>query len=42
MKLIRFGNLGQEKPGVALDNGQRLDVSGFGEDFNGNFIYKYG
>lgn len=42
MKLIRFGNLGQEKPGVELDNGQRLDVSGFGEDFNGNFFSNNG
>ena len=30
MKLIRFGKPDNEKPGVQLDNGQRIDVSGFG------------
>ncbi|CAM4274949.1 fumarylacetoacetate hydrolase family protein [Zobellia nedashkovskayae] len=29
MKLIRFGSIGEEKPGVQLDNGTRLDVSEF-------------
>ena len=37
MKLIRFGKSGQEKPGVELDNGQRLDVSGFCDDYDENF-----
>ena len=38
MKLIRFGNPGSEKPGVLLDNGTRLDIAAFGEDFNENFF----
>ena len=38
MKLIRFGEVGQEKPGVQLEDGTRIDVSGFGEDFNENFF----
>ncbi|WP_242155831.1 fumarylacetoacetate hydrolase family protein [Aestuariivivens sediminis] len=38
MKLIRFGAVGLEKPGVQLDNGARLDVSGFGEDYSETFF----
>ena len=38
MKLIRFGKIESEKPGVLLDNGQKIDVSGFGEDFDENFF----
>lgn len=38
MKLIRFGKAGNEKPGVQLQNGSRIDVSGFGEDFDENFF----
>jgi 2-keto-4-pentenoate hydratase/2-oxohepta-3-ene-1,7-dioic acid hydratase in catechol pathway len=38
MKLIRFGAIGQEKPGVQLANGTRIDVSNFGEDYNENFF----
>jgi len=38
MKLIRFGNSGEEKPGVELENGTRVDVSGFGEDYNETFF----
>ncbi len=38
MKLIRFGNLGQEKPGLILDDGRRIDASGFGEDYNEAFF----
>ncbi|MCL6268229.1 fumarylacetoacetate hydrolase family protein [Flagellimonas myxillae] len=38
MKLIRFGAEGQEKPGVELDNGTRLDISGFGKDFDEAFF----
>lgn len=37
MKLLRFGEPGQEKPGVLI-NGQRLDVSAFGEDFGEKFF----
>lgn len=38
MKLIRFGKVGREKPGVELVNGTRLDVSGFGEDYDETFF----
>ena len=38
MKLIRFGSVGKEKPGVQLANGTRLDVSGFGSDYNEAFF----
>jgi len=34
MKLIRMGEVGQEKPGVLLEDGTRLDVSGFGSDYD--------
>lgn len=37
MKLLRFGNHGAEKPGVAVD-GKHLDVSAFGEDFKEDFF----
>ena len=37
MKLIRFGNEGQEKPGVHID-GVNYDVSGFIHDFNEGFF----
>ena len=37
MKLIRYGQPGQEKPGV-LVNDQRYDVSAFGEDYNEAFF----
>ena len=38
MKLIRFGVEGKEKPGVQLDNGTRLDVSAFGQDYDEHFF----
>ncbi len=38
MKLIRFGNEGSVKPGLQLENNSRIDVSGFGEDYNENFF----
>lgn len=38
MKLFRFGPEGNEKPGVELNDGRRIDVSGFGEDFNEKFF----
>ena len=38
MKLIRFGNVGHEKPGILLKNGKKIDVSSFGEDFDENFF----
>lgn len=37
MKLIRFGNEGQEKPGVLIDD-KRYDVSGFIPDYNEAFF----
>ncbi len=37
MKLIRFGNLNEEKPGV-FEEGQRLDVSAFCRDFDRAFF----
>ena len=38
MKLIRFGSLGNEKPGVQLEDGSRIDVSNFGEDYDEHFF----
>ncbi|HZJ21202.1 MAG TPA: fumarylacetoacetate hydrolase family protein [Pricia sp.] len=38
MKLIRFGEAGKEKPGVQLEDGTRLDVSAFGQDYDENFF----
>ncbi len=38
MKLIRFGAIGNEKPGVQLENGDWLDVSGFGQDYDEQFF----
>jgi 2-keto-4-pentenoate hydratase/2-oxohepta-3-ene-1,7-dioic acid hydratase in catechol pathway len=38
MKLFRFGSFEQEKPGVLLPNGRKIDISAFGEDFNEAFF----
>ncbi len=38
MKLIRFGQAGKEKPGVILQDGKRIDVSSFGEDYTEQFF----
>ncbi|SHJ37867.1 2-keto-4-pentenoate hydratase/2-oxohepta-3-ene-1,7-dioic acid hydratase (catechol pathway) [Arenibacter nanhaiticus] len=38
MKLIRFGAVGSEKPGVQLEDGKRLDVSAFGQDYTEDFF----
>ena len=38
MKLIRFGKLNYEKPGVQLDNNSRIDVSSFVNDYNEFFF----
>ncbi|MEH6681645.1 MAG: fumarylacetoacetate hydrolase family protein [Sediminicola sp.] len=38
MKLIRFGMPGLERPGVQLEDGTRIDVSGFGEEYNEHFF----
>lgn len=37
MKLIRFGQEGQEKTGLQLEN-KRIDTSAFGEDYNEKFF----
>lgn len=41
MKLIRFGAIGKEKPGVVIDD-IAYDASGFGEDFNELFFENNG
>ena len=38
MKLIRFGPIGAEKPGVQLADGARLDASGAGVDYDEEFF----
>lgn len=38
MKLIRFGEIGQEKPGLLLPDGTSIDASGFGEDYTEHFF----
>lgn len=38
MKLIRFGNSGEEKPGLQLESGKRIDVAAFGEDYTEQFF----
>jgi 2,4-didehydro-3-deoxy-L-rhamnonate hydrolase len=38
MRLIRFGEAGREKPGVLLGDGARVDVSGFGADYDEEFF----
>lgn len=38
MKLIRFGAVGAERPGVQLDDGSRIDVSAAADDFNEAFF----
>jgi len=42
MKLIRFGEIDNEKPGILLDNDTRLDVSSFVEDYNEDFFANEG
>ena len=42
MKLIRFGPVGKEKPGAILSDGTRIDVSGFGSDFDESFFSRQG
>ena len=38
MKLIRVGTSGKENPGVLREDGTRVDVSAFGEDFGETFF----
>ena len=42
MKLIRFGNFNQEKPGVILSDGVKIDVSSFIDDYNEFFFENNG
>jgi 2-keto-4-pentenoate hydratase/2-oxohepta-3-ene-1,7-dioic acid hydratase in catechol pathway len=38
MKLIRFGEKGQEKPGAILKDGSRIDASAIGSDYDEKFF----
>jgi 2,4-didehydro-3-deoxy-L-rhamnonate hydrolase len=38
VKLIRFGSPGQERPGLQLEDGARVDASAFGEDYDERFF----
>lgn len=38
MRLIRFGALNNEKPGVLLEDGTRIDASAFGADYDEEFF----
>ena len=38
MKLIRFGQAGQERPGILSADGTYKDCSAFGEDWNEHFL----
>jgi 2,4-diketo-3-deoxy-L-fuconate hydrolase len=38
VKLIRFGASGQERPGLQLEDGARVDASAFGEDYDERFF----
>ena len=42
MKLIRFGQLKKEKPGILKSDGKRLDVSAFVSDYDENFFKEEG
>jgi 2-keto-4-pentenoate hydratase/2-oxohepta-3-ene-1,7-dioic acid hydratase in catechol pathway len=38
MKLLRFGDPGDEVPGIVLDDGTRLDASGLTSDYDSSFF----
>jgi 2-keto-4-pentenoate hydratase/2-oxohepta-3-ene-1,7-dioic acid hydratase in catechol pathway len=38
MKLIRIGKIGEESPGLILEDDRKIDVSNFGEDYNETFF----
>lgn len=38
MKLIRFGEVGEEQQGIELEDGSRINVSKFGEDYDEHFF----
>jgi 2-keto-4-pentenoate hydratase/2-oxohepta-3-ene-1,7-dioic acid hydratase in catechol pathway len=42
MRLIRFGAPGDERPGLLLADGARVDASGFGEDWDERFFGRDG
>lgn len=42
MKLIRFGAFENEKPGVILPSGKKINIVAFGEDYNENFFKSNG
>ncbi len=42
MKLIRFGDVNQEKTGLELIDGSRIDVTAFGEDYDEKFFASNG
>ncbi len=42
MKLIRFGPVTEEKPGIQLADGTRLDIAGFKEDYTEEFFSRDG
>ncbi|MFC3812399.1 fumarylacetoacetate hydrolase family protein [Lacihabitans lacunae] len=42
MKLIRFGAFENEKPGVILPSGKKINVVAFGEDYNEHFFKSNG
>ena len=42
MKLIRFGEINKEKPGVLLPDGTKIDVSKFVNDYDEKFFGKQG
>jgi 2,4-diketo-3-deoxy-L-fuconate hydrolase len=42
MKLIRFGDAGRERPGVLLNDCKRIDVSGYGSDYDEAFFGNQG
>lgn len=42
MKLIRFGAFENEKPGIILPSGKKINVAAFGEDYNEAFFKSNG
>lgn len=42
MKLLRFGEMGRERPGLELAGGERIDASSFGEDWGEGFFARDG
>ena len=38
MKLLRFGEIGWERPGLQMATGERIDASAFGQDYGEDFL----